>query len=137
MALSFLDTNLLIRYITQDNPRQAQQAKRLFDQIKQGVLTVTTSEAVISECVYVLASKALYRLPREQISTALSLLLSLKGLKLAWKRIYLRALSLYATSTLDFVDALIAAHMEQAHMTTVWSFDQGFDHIQGITRQEP
>jgi predicted nucleic acid-binding protein len=137
MAHSFLDTNLFIRYITQDNPRQSQQAKQLFDQIKQGLVTVTTSEAVISECVYVLASKALYHLPREQISTALTLLLSLKGLKLTRKRIYVRALSLYAASNLDFVDALIATHMEQVQISTLWSFDRGFDHLPGIVRQEP
>jgi len=137
MEIAFVDTNLFIRYITQDNPGQAQKAQQIFQQVKTGARIVTASESVISECVYVLSSKALYHLPRERIGTALTILLSLKGFKLPRKRVYLRALSLYASSTLDFVDALSVAQMEHAKISTLLSFDQGFDRVQGITRREP
>src|SRR5436189_4401759 len=106
MEIAFIDTNLFIRYITQDNPDQAQKARHIFHQVKTGIRIVTTSESVISECVYVLSSKALYHLSRERIGTALTILLSLKGFKLPRKRTCLRALSLYASSHLDFVDVL-------------------------------
>jgi uncharacterized protein len=137
MEVQFLDTNLIIRYLTKDNPNQAQRAKKLIQQIQAGLLTVITSEAVICEVVWVLSSRVLYHLPRQDVRTHLTNLLSLKGIRLPYKRTYLRALELYASTNLDFVDVLSVAHMERAKIQTIWSFDQGFDRLQGITRQEP
>src|SRR5918911_916017 len=113
MADHFLDTNLIIRYLTKENPDQAQRAYRIFQQLETGALTTTTCEGVIVEAVQVLSSKALYNLPRQEIRRHLSTILQLRGLKLANKRTYLRALDLYATTNLDFVDVLIVAHMER------------------------
>ncbi len=59
------------------------------------------------------------------------------GLKLAYKGVYTRALELYASSNLDFADAVIVAHMERVRSTEVISFDQHVDRVPGITRCEP
>jgi predicted nucleic acid-binding protein len=135
--LDHLDTNVFIRHITQDDPQMAQQARSLFKQLEAGQATATTCEGVIVEAVQVLSSRALYNLPRPQIRQHLSNLLSLKGLRLPRKRVYLRALDLYATSNLDFVDALIVAHMERDRSSVIISFDQDFDRISQISRREP
>ena len=135
--LEYLDTNVFIRHITQDEPQMAERARRLFKQLEAGQATATTCEGVIVEAVQVLASRALYHLPRPLIRQHLSNLLSLKGLRLPRKRVYLRALDLYATSSLDFVDALIVAHMERDRSTVVISFDEDFDRLSQISRREP
>ncbi len=134
---AYLDTNLIIRYLTKDNPDQSQRAKRLFEQVEQGATTLTTCEGVIIEAVNVFSSKVLYNLPRTEVRAHLTNILSLKALKIAHKSSYLRALDLYATTNLDFVDALIVAHMERTKMTTLMSFDRDFDKVAGITRREP
>ncbi|MBX5491920.1 MAG: PIN domain-containing protein [Chloroflexi bacterium] len=135
--LDYLDTNVFIRHITQDDPRMGQQARALFKQLEAGQATATTCEGVIVEAVQVLSSRALYNLPRPLIRQHLSNLLSLRGLRLPRKGVYLRALDLYATSALDFVDALIVAHMERDRSSAVISFDQDFDRLPQVTRRQP
>ncbi len=115
----------------------AQRARTLFKQLEAGQATATTCEGVIVEAVQVLSSKALYNLPRPQIRQHLSNLLSLKGLRLPHKRVYLRALDLYATTPLDFVDALIVAHLQHDRSSVVVSFDRDFDRVPQITRRDP
>ena len=138
MDLPFLDTNVVIRYLTQDDPDQSKRAKAILDQVQAGKLQVTTSETVLGELVFVLSSKRLYQLPREEIRMYLSAIIGMKGLRLANKRMYLRALELYATlPRLDFADALSVAEMERRKLTTIISFDENFDGIEGITRREP
>lgn len=106
-------------------------------QVEAGVRTVTTSEGVIVEAVYVLSSKAVYNLPHSAIRTNPSGIITLKGLKLPNRRTYLRALDLYASTNLDFVDALNVAHMERAKIGTILSFDRDYDRVPGVTRREP
>lgn len=134
---AYLDTNVIIRYLTQDNPDQSQRARNLFEAVERGDVTLITTEAVITETVHVLSSKALYNLPRQDIRRHVNNVLSLSGLKIAHKRSYLRALDIYASTNLDFVDALIVAHMERTGITTLMSFEKSFDKVMGITRQEP
>jgi predicted nucleic acid-binding protein len=38
---------------------------------------------------------------------------------------------------LDFVDALVVAHMRHGHISTVVSFDRDFDRVPGIQRRDP
>lgn len=138
MDVAFLDTNIILRYITRDNPNQAEQARHLLRQVETGEVRLTTCEGVIVEVVQVLSSKALYNLARPAIRTHLGAILGLKGLKLSHKRAYLRALELYtAYPFLDFVDALNVAYMERAKIAAIFSFDRDYDRVAGITRQEP
>ncbi len=136
MTIPFLDTNIIIRYLTQDNQQQAEKAYRIFQQLEAGTATATTCEAVIIEAVHVLSSKALYILPRPDLRTHLTTVIAFKGLKLPNKRTYLRALELYASTNVDFVDALIVAHMERARINQLLSFDRDFDRLPNITRLE-
>ena len=138
MDLPFVDTNIIIRYLTQDDPDQAARAKQVLDQVAAGTLLVTTSETIIGELVFVLSSPRLYDLPRDEIRDHLTAILCMRGLRVPHKRMYLRALELYATTPrLDFADALAIAHMERSKLTTILSFDTDFDGIPGLTRREP
>jgi hypothetical protein len=61
-----------------------------------------------------------------------------RGLKLAHKRSYLRALDLFATyQGLDFEAALFVTHLERDQETELLSYDTDFDLVPGITRPEP
>ena len=99
---------------------------------------MTTCEGVIVEAVQVLESTRTYALPRADIRDVLSHIIRLRGLRLAYKAAYVRALELYAAfSNLDFVDALNVAHMERAGISTIISFDRDYDRISTVTRVEP
>ncbi len=140
MTTPFVDTDVIIRLLTGDDPAKQAAAKALFEQVEQGTLDVAAPVTVIADAVYVLASSRLYRLPRAQVSALLTPLARLPYFHLKNRRTVLRALALYATTNLDFGDVFILASMQHAGSTTLYSYDQGFDRIAGgpgITRQEP
>jgi predicted nucleic acid-binding protein len=136
--MRFLDTNIFLRYLTRDDEAKAQACFELFQRMKRGKEEATTCEAIITEVVYVLASRAHYHLSPEEIGARLRPILALRGLKLPQKRLYLRALDLYTSYTfLDFEDALSVAHMEHRDIKQILSYDTDFDRISGIQRMEP
>ena len=67
--MPILDTNVLLRYLTEDNPEQAQRALTVLEQVEAGSLRVVLPEGVLVETVQVLSSRRLYDVPREIIRT--------------------------------------------------------------------
>jgi predicted nucleic acid-binding protein len=137
MPPEFLDANVIIRYLTGDNPDQSARSLALIQQVETCERQVTTCEGVLVEIVQVLSSSRLYNRSRASIASALSDLVRLRGLRLPNKTTYLRALDLYGSTNLDFVDTLILAHVERSKLRTVVSFDRDFDRFPQITRREP
>ncbi len=135
--MEFLDTNIILRYLTRDDPTKAQRCYALFQQVKRKQIRLVTSESVLAEVVYVLSSRSLYNQPRENVRTLLLPIISLPGLKLANRRVFLRALDMYASTHLDFEDCLSIAHMERLKVNTILSYDQDFDRVKGIQWREP
>ncbi|CCF85380.1 PIN domain-containing protein [Nitrolancea hollandica] len=136
--MPFLDTNVFLRYLTADDPIKAKATYALFQQLKAGRVQATTSEVVIAEVCYVLSSRAHFNLHPHEIQARLQPVVTVKGLKLPSRRRLLRALDVYARyPSLDFEDALIAAQMEQSGISTLVSYDRGFDKLGWITRVEP
>jgi predicted nucleic acid-binding protein len=135
--MQFVDANIFIRHLTRDDPGKAHACFELFSRAERNEINLTTSESVIAEVVYVLSSKQLYAVSREDIRRLLYPLLSLPGLKLAHRNMYLRALDLYAIYPIDFEDALAVAHVERRKATEIYSYDRDFDQAPGITRLEP
>jgi predicted nucleic acid-binding protein len=135
--MPFIDANVFLRHLTRDDPTQAQACFDLFQKAQRKEITLITTEAVIAEVVYVLASKQLYNLSRDEIRRLLYPLLSLPGLKLTHRKMYLRALDLYAAYPINFEDAIVVAQMERQKITELYSYDRDFDRVAGITRVEP
>jgi predicted nucleic acid-binding protein len=136
--LRFIDTNIFLRYITGDDPAKASACLALFEKVDSGEEEIATSEAVIAEVAYVLRSRNQYGLNREEVSARLKPLISLRGLRIARKGLYLRALDMYAGNpTLDFEDALTVVYMEDDGITELFSYDQDFDRIPQVKRLEP
>jgi len=135
--MQFLDANVILRYLTRDDPEKAGRCLELFRRADRGQVELTTSEAVLAEVVYVLASPRLYHLPPERIRDLLLPILNLRGLKLLSRPLYRRALDIYAAHHVDFEDALAVAHMEQQGITEIVSYDKHFDRVEGVKRVEP
>lgn len=137
--MRFLDTNVILRYLTRADEAKAGACYQLFQRVQRGEEELLTCEAIVTEVVYVLSSqRAPYRLSHEEIRARLVPILTLRGLRLPQKRVYLSALDLYASSpSLDFEDALAVAHMERQDVTEIVSYDRDFDQVAGIWRVEP
>jgi predicted nucleic acid-binding protein len=139
----FVDANYILRYLVQaTTPAQrlmAEQARWLFEAVQRGEEEITTTEVVLHEVAYVLASKANYNLPAAEIATTLRVLLQLPGFKLprGQKRTHLRALDLYTSHPkLGLADAIIAATAERQAIPLA-TFDSHFDDLPTVPRWQP
>ncbi|MBV5339042.1 MAG: PIN domain-containing protein, partial [Deltaproteobacteria bacterium] len=56
MKSCFVDTNLFIRYLTNDDSAKADKVEKLLDDAAAGSLKLVTTEMVIAEIVWVLES---------------------------------------------------------------------------------
>lgn len=139
MAPPFVDTDVIIRFLTGDDPKKQAKGARLFQQIEEGSIVVAAPDTVIADAVFVLSSPRLYNLPRQQVADLLVPMVRLPGFHVLNRRAVLAALALYGygKTKLDFGDALIVAVMQQSASQVVYSFDMDFDKIEGIDRQEP
>jgi len=138
MPEPFIDTSIIIRLVSGDDPTKQAAAAQLFKDIEDGKLTVVAPATVIADAVFVLASRRTYNLPRVQIAAALSRLVRLPNFRVQSRRTVLRALDLFgSTSRLDFGDTMILAAMEQQQSHQLYSYDSDFDGITGIARLEP
>ena len=137
--MRFLDTNIILRYLTHDDDAKAEACYRLFQRVERSEEELFTCEAVVAEVACVLSSpRAPYRLSNEEIRARLLPILTLRGVRLPQKQLYLRALDIYGFSPfLDFEDALAVAHMEHRGVTEIVSYDRDFDRIVGLQRIEP
>jgi predicted nucleic acid-binding protein len=137
MTQPFIDTDVIIRFLTGDDPEKQSAASSLFDQIEQGLLTVAAPDTVIADAVYVLCSPRLYHIARSEVQELLSPLVRLPHFQVQNRHAVLRALELFGSTKLDFGDTLIIASMEQQKSSILYSYDADFDGFNGITRQEP
>jgi predicted nucleic-acid-binding protein len=118
-----VDTNLIVRYLVQDNERQAKAAERLFDACDRGDVVIVLLPVVLAECVFVLES--FYEHARGDIALALGRLISSPGVEIEGAAIHLDALDRYQKTKVHFVDCLIAATAATESMP-VASFDRDF-----------
>jgi uncharacterized protein len=137
MTQPFIDTDVIIRFLTGDDPDKQAAATVLFEQVEQGLLTVQAPDTVIADAVYVLSSPRLYHLARRDIQELLAALVRLPQFHVQNRWSVLQALELYAATRLDFGDAFIIASMQQQGSQVLYSYDADFDRIEGITRREP
>ncbi len=135
MSTCFLDTNILLRFLTRDDEGKAQQALDLLLRIERGEEKVITSPLVIFETIYTL--QRLYKVPRQLIRDQILSIISLRSLHLPDKNLYHRAFDLYVTKNISFADAYNAVYMQAEEVSHIYSWDRDFDKIDGITRLEP
>jgi len=92
------DTNVIVRLLTGDEPRQTDQARRLFE-----ANTIFLAKTVLLEAEWVL--RRLYRLGRPAINNALNGLLSLPNVRAEDEPLLRQALA-WNRDGMDFADAL-------------------------------
>ena len=116
-----VDTNVVIRYLTQDHPQHYVRAEAFFGRVLSGQTQAYLPDAVIAECIYVLRS--VYGLGRQAVASGLEDFINYLGLRLDHNREVKHALRIYGSSKLDFVDALLLA-LSQSTGWDLFSFDK-------------
>lgn len=119
---AFLDTAVLIRYLTGDSPELSPLSRLIVEQVEG--LTITS--VAIAETAWVLES--VYSVPRDAIVAGLTELLERANIHTFElnKRLLIEALLLCRPRRVSFPDALIWAAARYAGDSTVYSFDRRF-----------
>jgi predicted nucleic-acid-binding protein len=129
MKTCFIDTNLFIRYLTNDDPEKADSVEKLLDKASDGKIRLITAEVVVAEIVWVLESY--YKLKKEQIAEMLQAMLATPGLEIINGKLVEKAVNYYVAKNIDFIDAYIISLMEKLDITGIYSFDK--KHLSKIT----
>ena len=124
-----LDTNVLVRYIVQDDPTQLATAKRLIRRCITEGLTLFVPVTVVLELEWVLRSS--FAFGKDDVLKTLSSLFSATELTLESERALEVALQLYRQGSADFADCLHVALATQAGEQPLWTFDKGAAKVNG------
>jgi predicted nucleic-acid-binding protein len=124
-----LDTNVLIRYVVQDDETQLAAARRLIRKAVSEGQTLFVPVTVALELEWVLRSG--YGVPRDEVLEILSTLLSAAELTFESERALEVALHLYRDGSVDFADCLHIALAAQAQELPLWTFDKRAGKVSG------
>jgi uncharacterized protein len=132
----FVDTNLFIRYLTNDDPAKADRVETLLNEAAAGEVRLVTAEMVLAEVVWVLESA--YALKSADITPLIRAILATPGLEVINGALVEKALLHYENQNVDFIDGYIAAVMERHGLTEIYSYDKKhLVGLPGINRKEP
>ncbi|MDQ7794938.1 MAG: PIN domain-containing protein [bacterium] len=129
----WLDANVLIRFLTRDQPEQARAALAVFLRAKEGEFELRLCPLVVAEAAWVLDSY--YGFSRRQISQALVSLIMAEGVVTQDGGLLVSALGQMEDRNVPFVDAFLA-ELVRTHGEAVCSFDRDFDRL-GVERVSP
>jgi predicted nucleic-acid-binding protein len=125
-----LDTNVLVRYIMQDDPKQAAKATKLIESLTTDSPGFVPIIAIV-ELGWVLSSS--YGLTRAQLGHAFESLLRTKELVIDRADQLLKALRVYNSSAADLADCLIERGASGAGCERTMTFDVGAAKVAEMT----
>lgn len=120
--MNALDTNVLVRFLVQDDEKQAQIVTQLLKDAESQQQTYFVSNVVVLELMWVL--KAAYNVPRDTIVSAISELLSMATLEFQ-DQLAVRDFTVSAqNNTYDLSDLFIGQVALNAKCKTTMTFDK-------------
>ena len=124
-----LDTNVLVRYVVQDDQAQLAEARRLIRKCVADGQTLFVSVTVALELEWVL--RASFEYAKDEVMEALSSLFSAAELIFESERALEVALQLYRNGSADFADCLHIALAAQAGELPLRTFDKRAAKVTG------
>ena len=128
--MAALDTNVLVRYLVQEDVAQLATARRLIRRCVDRGETLFVPVTVALELEWVLRSN--FRFPKADIVALLCGLLSTDELVFESEGALELGLALYVQGGADFSDCLHAALATQAGQQPLWSFDKAASKVAGV-----
>lgn len=132
-----LDTDVIIRFLTADDPEKQRRAAKFFERVVTGEVSVSITPVAIADAVFVLTSRNLYGVSRADATEMLISLITHPGFVVEHRSRMIAALTIFRTLNLDFGDAYTAAAALEDDEPQVLSFDRDFDRVTGLRRIEP
>lgn len=125
MAASFIDTNVIIRYLVENPDRIQKKFKGVFpffERVETGAVKVELTELVVFESFFVLTR--VYEIPIIVASETLSKLIQFKGINMPSKKTMLSCFQIVQDKRIDLVDAYLMASSREKGIKSIYSFDK-------------
>lgn len=120
------DTNFILRYLLRDIEEQFQVTDAFFEDVRSGKTAALFEQSVLVECLYILTKH--YAVPRAAATSNLVALLQYKGVANPDKPVLVKSLKLFAETSLDPVDCILAAQSALAGHS-VATFDKALKKL--------
>jgi predicted nucleic-acid-binding protein len=117
-----VDTNVVVRYLVEDDKDQTKRAEALFRRAVAKGETIFISDVVLCEIVWVLES--VYHVQRDEIADLLENLMRAKQVELGDADLAHRALGAYRGGLGDFADYVIRERALAAGCTSLATFEK-------------
>lgn len=129
----FLDTNVFLRYLVNDNASMHLDCTAIIKRIMEGKIKPLTSNVVFIELFYTLTRT--YKFSSDLVTNALTKLFQLRNLVIIERTDTKRAFKLYRQLHIKFGDCLIATQIPKgANLVT---YDDDFKKLRGLYPQTP
>jgi len=130
-----LDANILLRFLTNDVPEQAERCEKLLEEVQAGNILVYLADITLADVIWTL--EKYYKLPREDIRFAMTRIIECKGLQFSNKSQALAALDYYVDKNIDWTDSFMAAQLIDKGIKEIYTFDKHFKRFETLTKIEP
>ena len=117
-----IDTNILVRYITQDDDSQSKAAESLLAKYSNKIQSIFINNIVMCELVWVLEKG--YKYTQQQISSTIRIILSTEEFAFEYHNVLWLALEEYELKNTDFSDSLISKLNYNLGYKQTFSFDK-------------
>jgi len=137
--MRFLDSNIFIyayykpkKQLTQKEKQMKEQAKQIISNVSQGKEEVTMTVVTLSEIVNILK----HGMPLDQLTKIIRGIFMLDNVKIhgVTREAYFAAAELGEDLRLEANDALAVDAIKMNNIEEIYSFDEDFDQIEGISR---
>lgn len=125
----FVDTNVFLRFFVRDIESHYLRAKELFEKTEKGEVKLDTNDMVLAEIVWVLES--FYGFSRFEIKEVIDTILETKNIKVANCSNIEKAIGLYASGNMDYIDAYNIVYIKAKDYEKVATFDKR--HYKNVT----
>jgi predicted nucleic-acid-binding protein len=127
-----IDTNVLVRYLADDDPVQSPVAARLIERAMAAGESILIPTVVLVETVWVLARA--YKVGRAELVRIVDAIVRARHFVFADPTLVSRASRAYAAGTADFSDYLVLEEVRMQEGEALVTFDKGLWKEEGARR---
>lgn len=135
MKRCFLDTNIFLRILTEDDPEKSLRCQNLIRMGMGKELKLYTNTMTIAEIVWTLESY--YGCSRSEVREKIEKILNTPNLKVENGDLIAEAIKLYEEKNIDYIDCYNAVYSKTEQMDLIYSYDEDFDRLSLVSRKEP
>ena len=129
----FLDTNIFLRFFINDNENKFLDCVKLFQKIKEGLITPYTSNVVFIEFLY--TAIRFYKFSKKATLKAVDRILKMRNLTIIERTNTKKALEFFKLYNIKYGDCLIATQIPEKAI--LCSYDEDFIKIPHLKVKNP